>query len=461
MQRGTLASRISIVLVALFVLLQLVIFAVTAAPRAITTGDIVGLPDATRLNTMADVMERTAIKDRAAVADAFDGALYHVAIAPAANAPSGDADTTRLVPPSGKNERTMLLSGRRHGLNLVAQVNPWPGWLTTPPTASVRLQDGAWLVVTGRPSSGVQLLLRRRAILLGLGGIVALVALVLAVRATTLPLVRIADEMRTFAGNPETPDLKIAGSREMRDVATAYNEMKSRIADLMAQRTRILAAIAHDMRTYLTRLRLRSEFIDDTGQRARAISDLEEMRELLDDTLLLAAGSNEADGPRERMDLGPALVDIVASHREAGEPVTLIRPDGPALAMVRRLAFRRIVANLVDNALRHADSVAITLADEGTYWRIEVADDGPGAPADLLPRLGEAFGRADPSRDRTTGGAGLGLAIVRALAAEHGGDVTFANKAGKGFVATVWLPRDSGEDIAVAAGPTAIGPATA
>lgn len=438
MQRGTFSFQLTLVMVGLFVALQLVVVVLTGTTRSITT-DAVGLPALARLETMAEVIERSPPAQRAKVAEAFDGALYHITVARsdelsplfAATTDSTAAITGRLV----RRTAPML------GSDFISRLNPWPGWVVDAPAIAIRLADGGWLVAVGRPSDAVQSVLRRRAVLLGLGGIVTLVALALAVRATTLPLVRLAHGMRTFGGGPETPDLQITGSRELKDVATAYNEMKGRIAELIVERTHILGAIAHDMRTYLTRLRLRSEFIDDAGQRNRAVADLAEMAALLDDTLLLATGTREPEGAVAPIDLSEELADIVASHREAGENIEFLGIDGSAPSAIQRLTLRRIIGNVVDNALRHGDAVIVSLCAEGNQWRIEVADDGPGVSPEMVATLGEAFGRTDPSRDRASGGAGLGLAIVRALAVENAGKVVLANLPQGGFIATVWLPH--------------------
>jgi signal transduction histidine kinase len=299
--------------------------------------------------------------------------------------------------------------------------------------------------VNSRPSTLVRGFLNRRALLGTLGGLAVLAALALAVRQTTKPLLNLSRNIRTFAGKLDAPALPVEGSREMRDLAEAYNEMKERIAGLIGERTRILAAVAHDMRTYLTRLRLRIEFINDPEQQTRAAADLGEMSALLDDTLLFANTENAAP-PLERIDLAAELNRIVAARKELGESVSLQRMSSPLPVCANRLSLRRMLANLIDNGLRHGQGVEITAAILPDGAAIEVRDDGPGVPPEALSRLGMPFQRLDPSRDRETGGAGLGLAIVRALAARQGAQVSFANRKPHGFAARIVFPLAANGD---------------
>jgi signal transduction histidine kinase len=203
----------------------------------------------------------------------------------------------------------------------------------------------------------------------------------------------------------------------------------------------VLAAIAHDLRTYLTRLRLRAEFIDDPDHQVRAVRDLDEMTALINDTLLLADRDSAPPSHPERVGVAQALTEIIDAHRELGETVTLApMPDDLAIAATP-LSLRRVLDNLIANGLRHGNAVAISAQASGETVDILVEDDGPGVPADALAGLGIPFQRFDPSRSRETGGAGLGLAIVRALAERDHAQVTFAQGSATGLRVTIRYPR--------------------
>ena len=446
MQRGTLSFRITVLLVGSFVLLQLAVFALTwAADRDAPSGGG-GLPSVAQVRAMVDLIEAVPPPRRAAAAKAFDGALYHVLVEGGPLPPSAESaqamDIGRIYS-SGLPGHRLSVTGRAARFRRLARLNPWPGWISDPLAIHITVAGDtpAMLTIESQPSEPVRALLRQRAALLGLGGIAALVALAFAVRATTRPIARLARDIRTYRGEPDSPDLAVAGSPELRDLAQAYNEMKGRIAELIAERTRVLAAIAHDMRTYITRIRLRAEFIDDAGQRERAALDLDEMAALLDDTLLLARAEARGADMRRPLDLVAELRRAAEIQRELGEAVTLSLSVKQAPVVAAPLAVRRTLANLIDNGLRHGTRVVLSLCEDRGRWRIDISDDGPGIAPDKLRGLGQPFGRIDPSRDRSAGsGAGLGLAIVRALIAAQGGEIAFANRDEGGLQVSIWLP---------------------
>jgi len=445
MQRGTLAFRITVILVGSFVLLQLAMFALTSEASRAPRSGAAGLPSVGQMRATVDLIEAMPPERRAAEVIAFDGALYHVRVESGSLPPSVESAqgmSIGRIYSSGMPGRRLSVTGRVARFPRLARLNPWPGWIADPLAVHVALSGDSptMLSIESQPSESVLVVLRRRATLLGLGGIAALVALAFAVRATTRPIVRLARDIRTYRGEPASPDLVVAGSPELRDLAQAYNEMKGRIAELIAERTRVLAAIAHDMRTYITRIRLRAEFIDDAEQRERAARDLDEMAALLDDTLLLARAEARVDESRRRLDLAAELRRMVEIRQEMGDTVSLSLAVEQAPVVAAPLAIRRILSNLVDNALRHGTQVVLTLCEDDGRWRIDVKDDGPGVPDDRLGALGEPFGRIDPSRDRSAGaGAGLGLAIVRALVAAQEGKILFANRVDGGFVVSIWM----------------------
>ncbi|MDZ4376311.1 MAG: ATP-binding protein, partial [Phenylobacterium sp.] len=259
---------------------------------------------------------------------------------------------------------------------------------------------------------------------------------------TIRPVGALARAARGLADDVQAPDLPIRGVREVRALSDALNALRGRVRGLLDDRTRMLAAIAHDLRTYLTRLRLRAEFIADEDQRARAIADLEEMGQLVDDALLFARDATGAPGGEgRRIALAPELTALVARRRDLNQPVEDVTPLDAALAVhASPMALRRMLDNLIDNALRYGGGARLTARREAGVVAISVEDDGPGAPPEALARLTRPFERLEPSRGRDTGGAGLGLAIVEALAESQGGALTLENRPQGGLRATIRLP---------------------
>lgn len=302
---------------------------------------------------------------------------------------------------------------------------------------SVRLASGEVLVIQRRAPAAARDRVVRGALALSLISLLMLVMLALAVRQTARPVADLAQAARRFGDDLQTADLPLRGPRELRDLAEAFNTMQARIRGLVDDRTRVLAAIAHDLRTYLTRLRLRAEFIADPDQQTRAIGDLDEMSALLDDTLLFAAGQDRAPAPLS--DLRAELEALVALRQELGQAVRLI--DGvTAFARVSPLALRRMVGNLVDNAIRYGGETEVSLERTEDQAVIIVADRGPGVAPENLAQILEPFTRLEVSRSRDTGGAGLGLAIVRGLAEASGGRLALSARPGGGLRAELWLP---------------------
>jgi signal transduction histidine kinase len=440
---SNLSLRITALLLGGFVMLQALIWATMALPGRGDDRRPYNLPQPEQVAAMAQVLETAPRDQRAALLETFNGSLYTVRILrdPPLAADGGAAlDQLRSDYAQALPDRGVAIAAKRPRLGRIVGDRPRPARFFAPITLAVTLRDGEQLVIDSRPSSLVRTFLRQRAFMGTLGGLVVLAILALAVRQTTRPLARMSAGIRRFSSDLDAPDLPLAGPREVRDLSLAFNEMKARIVGLMSERTRVLAAIAHDMRTYLTRLRLRAEFIGDLEQRDKAAADLDEMAALLDDTLLFARQDAGTAPKPVWLDLAQLLDAIVTLRREMGDAVTLLPVREPLMICASPLSLRRMLDNLIDNGRRHGDRVILSAVEQPSGIAILVADDGPGVPADALGKLGEPFGRLDPSRDREAGGAGLGLAIVRALAERDGAEVTFTNGTEGGFIATLRFP---------------------
>ena len=306
-------------------------------------------------------------------------------------------------------------------------------------TVSYRLADGAWLNVVARAPLVDPIWRSRFFLAFAVMAIVVTVLSVWAVRRATAPLGLLGRAAVRLGRDVNAPDLPEDGPLEVRRAATAFNDMKRRLRDLIRDRTQMLAAITHDLRTPITRLRLRAEFVEDAEQRARMLGDLDQMEAMITATLAFVRGDS-ADEARQVLDLAGLVQSVADDAADLGRDVVY---DGPARAAFsgRPLALRRAFANLVDNAVKYGDRARVTLEAAPARFVITVADQGPGIPEAEIERVFEPFHRVETSRSRETGGTGLGLAVVRSILRGHGGDVTLANRAEGGLCATVTLPR--------------------
>ena len=267
-------------------------------------------------------------------------------------------------------------------------------------------------------------------------GIVA--ASVLLVRWLTGPLRRLAQAADRIGRGRSVP-VPQDGPEEVRRLAGALDAMQARITRLVDDRTQALAAVSHDLRTPITRLRLRAGFLDDAEAQAKIEADLDEMEAMIAATLAYLQGEAEAE-PEGLTDVAAMLSTLCHAAADAGGAVFY---DGPAqlLARCRPTALRRAASNLIGNAVKYGTEVRDRLAAAGEGLLIEVDDDGPGIPPGEMERVFEPFYRMEASRNRGTGGVGLGLTIARQAVEEQGGRLTLANREGGGLRASIHLPR--------------------
>jgi signal transduction histidine kinase len=216
--------------------------------------------------------------------------------------------------------------------------------------------------------------------------------------------------------------------------------MQDRIASYVKERVQILAAISHDLQTPITRMRLRAEALDDAQTREKMTADLVQMQQLVREGIAYARSAHGAAEPVQRIDLDAFLDSLVHDYRDSGKPLTLAGKTG--LDIDTRLhALRRLLANLVDNALKYAGPTVLHVDVVDGRVRLRVADRGPGIPEDELSNVVHPFYRLEASRNRDTGGTGLGLAIAQQLAESLGATLTLRNRSDGGLEATVLLPK--------------------
>lgn len=263
---------------------------------------------------------------------------------------------------------------------------------------------------------------------------------ILGVVRETRPLRRLAAEAERFGQEGRPVPLPERGAPEMRAVIRATNAMQARIAALLRNQGLMIGAIAHDLRTYLTRLRLRLESIPDAERRDKAVRDVEDMRMLIEDALAFARGAF-AEARMEPVDLGALLAREVEERRLAGHQATLVLPPSAIVIQGSAAGLGRAFANLVDNAIKYGDAAAVALAATGTGAAVTVDDRGPGIPVADRTQVFEPFRQLDESRNRDRGGAGLGLAIARQVVERHGGTITIEDAPSGGARFRVTLPR--------------------
>lgn len=303
---------------------------------------------------------------------------------------------------------------------------------------SMRLPDDSWINVSlfavGRPrTSGHGTVVSTTLMAFG----VILLSILIA-RWLTRPIRSVSAAVRSLSpdGNPVV--VRESGPEEVRDLAKAFNDMQRRIADLVARRTQSLAAVSHDLRTPLTRLKLRAEDLQDEGLRGAIASDISEMEQMIDATLSYLKGDEKAEAPRP-LELTALLDTIVNDARDAGHDVKF---DGLDHIVIdgRLIGLKRAFNNLVSNAVRFGTKVTVSTALTDGAVMVMVDDDGPGVPVDQLSAVLEPFVRLDHSRNRETGGVGLGLTIAKSHIEADGGTLSLANRAEGGLRATATLP---------------------
>jgi len=266
----------------------------------------------------------------------------------------------------------------------------------------------------------------------------------IAVRWITKPLQRMAVAATAFAHDLDAAPLEETGPTEVRRAAAAFNFMQTRLRRLVVERGHALASVSHDLRTPLTRMRLRAELIDDPVLQQKLNADIDAMQSMVNGVLAYLRGLEDSE-PVQPINVDALLHSIVEDERALGRAVEIAHAAAgadTAEPYAGKLSIlRRAITNLIDNAVAHGQAATVRLDDTPSELRIVVEDDGPGIPVADLARVTEPFVRLDASRSLDTGGVGLGLAIVRDAAAYHGGRLILENRSEGGLRATLALPR--------------------
>jgi signal transduction histidine kinase len=260
-----------------------------------------------------------------------------------------------------------------------------------------------------------------------------------AARRVTAPLASLAAAAERLGRDMTAPPLEETGTLETRQASRAFNDMQTRLRSLIENRTRLLAALSHDLRTPLTLLRLRAENVDNAQERDRMLSTIAEMDTMIGTTLKFAR-DEAATEARRATDLSALVQSIVDDMADAGMPATM-QPAEPIVHECRPDALKRAIRNLLDNAVKYGKTAQAAIGATASGIEITVDDEGPGIPDPELSRVFEPFYRLEDSRSRETGGVGLGLAIAQSIVHAHGGEIRLANRAEGGLTARITLPR--------------------
>jgi signal transduction histidine kinase len=305
--------------------------------------------------------------------------------------------------------------------------------------AQVRMRDGALVTFDSRQPAETAGWPYR--LLLSLAVLLAAVVAVslIAVRWTTRPLKSLADAADELGRNIDRAPMREQGPLEVARAARAFNRMQERLAGYVRERTATLAAMSHDLKTPVNRLRLRAELLEDSEVKNKITHDLDEMQSMILGTLEFMRGGDTAEKPRP-VDVNALLESLRADAQDTGAQVTI---EGAASVpyVGRPQALKRCLGNLLDNALKYGNSAVMRVDDGPERLLMRIRDHGPGIPEAELERVFEPFYRLEGSRSRDTGGTGLGLSIARKIAQGHGGTLRLRNLKDGGLEAALALPR--------------------
>ena len=446
MHRLSLSTRIGLIvilgmLILWFWLIALAYWSDDLAPSA-------DLPRPARIAALADLIERTPEPDRVGLLQIINAATTTARIEAAPEAKPMQRDLRESDPAKSAPYITAL------GDRLLAMLSPptsllerrAPRLIARALNAvefQIALASGDVLVIESRSpfvavTSGLP-------IGYGAGLIGTMIALVtlLALHREIRSLTRLAEavDRLEIAGDPDPLPKIRSRAPETRALTGAFARLQDRLSTMLRGRMALIGGIQHDVRTFATRLRLRVDQIPDSDERERAVTDIADMIDLLDDAMLASrTGADELD--QELLELAAIVRADIADRRAAGAPVHLDVDDDAETATLLgdRLALRRITANLIDNALKYGHVAHVTVSADADAITLTVDDEGPGIPTEKRALLLEPFVRLEPSRARRSGGAGLGLAIVRTLVEAHQGVVTIDNAPTGGARLAVRLP---------------------
>jgi signal transduction histidine kinase len=307
---------------------------------------------------------------------------------------------------------------------------------------TVELGNGRWLTVAPSHTGARARLLRSLATVFAGTVLIGAIA-VLTSRGLVSPLGALAAAADRLGRERETTELPRPRIPELAAIHDAFETMQRRLKRFVDERTHMLAAISHDLRTPLARLRLQAEFVADEDQRADMLANVAAMQDMLAETLSFAAGAISSEAS-EAFDLASMLISLCDEATDAGGAAEYAGPNHATLSG-RRTAIRRVFSNLIENAVRYGGLARVALRKAPDELTVTVSDDGPGIPPELFGKAFAPFQRLETSRNRESGGTGLGLSIARDIVLAHGGQISLSNakRGSNGLIVTATFPISS------------------
>jgi len=449
MLRFGFVTRLALIFILSLIVLQVLVVAMFYADRRQATGESTRLPLPDQIAAMVELLENAPPQSRELILRAANTPRFSVRVTDGTT-PAHLATWQQSAAAERILRRYLVALGSRQVTVLIEPVGP--NWLfprvmafILPASSAIHvdMKTGETLVVESQGILMVSLFGQPPGFWASVVGFGIAVLTILLIRREARPLrmlARAADNIDLSGKAKPLPDAPGSAS-EIRRVIAAFNRLQDRIASLIAARMAIVGGISHDLRTYATRLRLRAEAIPEEAERVKAVRDIDDMIGLLDDAML-AISEGTSNHHEELVDLAEVVTYEVEDRQSAGADVMLetVLDGAQPLVLGHSRGLRRLVSNVLDNAIKYGGRARVELSARGRWLLVVVDDSGPGIPADQREAVLEPFVRLDPSRNRATGGAGLGLTIAKKVVETHDGRLVLSDAPDGGARVIIALP---------------------
>ncbi len=455
---GSLRAQLVLLILTALVLAQGLSLWLFADERSLAVRAALAQEAAVRAASVAALLQEAPADLQPSILRAADSPLVRFSVGPGAAVPKGHQSADRVAreirsligATPGPEVRVSLRRAARRALpppppDAPAAMMPMHKAMNAMRLTSVSMQisialkDGNWLnVMTRFRRPPYQIAWSQGATFAVTAALIA-AALWLALGRLIRPLRRLAGAADDFGRGQDVAEITPSGPEELRRLTIAFNDMQTRIKRFIEDRTQLLAALGHDLRSPLTALRVRAEMVDEPETRERMIATIEEMQEMVEATLSFARGIATSE-PAQTVDLGRFIGDLTGEMAETGGALQFDPPAGAIPVRLRPASARRAFRNVIENALRYGEKAEISIETTPGLAHVLIEDQGPGIPQADLERVFDPFVRLETSRSRETGGMGLGLSIVRTILRAHGGEATLTNRPLGGLSVRLSLP---------------------